>query len=104
MHAQLGISLQLQIFGTGVVRCSPRGVFTFALQAGCSHRGNRADFSCSFCRAPAERCRQRERLGLLPLPSCRTWEIETGFGAEIWDLRHCPLLQDGFAQGCGRLG
>lgn len=35
--------------------------------------------------------------------ACCPWEIEAGFGAEIWSLRRCPLLQDRFAQGCGRL-
>lgn len=99
MQAKLGRSLQLQIFWTGAVRCGPRGVFNFALLGGCSLRGKGQVALEAFAVL-----RQWERLGSLPLPSCCPWEIETGFEAEIWDLRHYPLLQDGFAQGCGRLG
>lgn len=65
--------------------------------------GERAGFSCSLCPALAERCRQWEGWDWLPSPACCPWEIKAGFGAKIWDLRLCSVLQDGFAEGCGRL-
>lgn len=85
-----GIPLLLQIFGQGVL-----GVFTLLCKQA-AVLGGRRQGSCSFCSG-----REVQAAGEtgMPVPACCPWELETGFGAEMWGLRLCPV----FAQGCGRL-
>lgn len=63
------LAIPFQLFGmvpeipdlsTGVVWCNPRGIYTFALQAGCSFR---AKGQVSLAAFALLQCRQQEPLG-----------------------------------------
>lgn len=82
-----GIPLLLQSFGQGVL-----GVFTLLCKQVAILRRKKQVSLAAFA------VLQQQETGM-PVPVCCPWELEAGFGAEMWDLRLCP----GFAQGCGRL-
>lgn len=88
-----GIPLLLQIFGQGML-----GVFTLLCRQVAVLGGKRQFSLAAFLLCSGREVQAAGETGM-PVPACCPWELEAGFGAEMWDLRLCP----GFAQGCGRL-
>lgn len=90
-----GIPLLLQIFGQGML-----GVFILLCKQVAVLGGKRqVSFAALLLWQRGAGSRRDWNACACLLPACCPWELETGFGAEMQDLRLCP----GFAQGCGRL-